>query len=394
MKIVLVVGARPNFMKIAPILAAIRKYNKQGADLKLESILVHTGQHYDQAMSQSFFKDLGLPHPDLNLEVGSGSHAEQTGKIMMAFEKVLEQTLPEMVLVVGDINSTLACTLAAKKMNIPVAHVEAGLRSGDMTMPEEINRKVTDAVADLLFTTDLGANANLKREGIPDHQIFFVGNVMIDTLLKHRERASRSLVLETLGLKEEQQVKPYGVLTLHRPSNVDCFDTLHEILQAVETLSDGIPIVFPCHPRTVSQIKSFGLQSYFGKSNQIGNRIVLVPPFGYLDFLQLHTHAKIVLTDSGGIQEEATILGVPCLTLRENTERPITILQGTNRLVGTRRDSILKGFEAAMKEDGGLGRVPEKWDGRAAERIVTVIAKWARSGAVQCEVGALNDILN
>lgn len=393
-KIVHVVGARPNFMKIAPILAAIRKYNKQGADPKLESILVHTGQHYDQAMSQSFFKDLGLPRPDLNLDVGSGSHAEQTGKIMMAFEKVLEQTLPEMVLVVGDINSTLAGTLAAKKMNIPVAHVEAGLRSRDMTMPEEINRKVTDAIADLLFTTDLGANANLKREGIPDHQIFFVGNVMIDTLLKHRERASRSLVLETLGLKEAQQVKPYGVLTLHRPSNVDCFDTLHEILQAVKTLSDGIPIVFPCHPRTVSQIESFGLQSYFGKSNQIGNRIVLVPPFGYLDFLQLHAHAKIVLTDSGGIQEEATILGVPCLTLRENTERPITILQGTNRLVGTRRDSILKGFEAAMKEAGGLGRVPEKWDGRAAERIVTVIAKWARSGAVQCKVGALNDILN
>lgn len=375
MKIVHVVGARPNFMKIAPILAAIRRHNKQGSDPTFESLLVHTGQHYDQAMSQSFFEDLDLPRPDLNLEVGSGSHAEQTGKVMIAFEKVLQQKAPKMVLVVGDVNSTMACTLAAKKLNIPVAHVEAGLRSGDMTMPEEINRKVTDAVADLLFTTDLGANANLKLEGIPDHQIFFVGNVMIDTLLKHRERASRSLVLETLGLKEEQQVKPYGVLTLHRPSNVDCFDTLHEILQAVKTLSDVVPIIFPCHPRTVSQIESFGLQSYFGKSIQNGDRIVLVPPFGYLDFLQLHAHAKIVLTDSGGIQEEATILGVPCLTLRENTERPITILQGTNRLVGTRRESILKGFEAAMEERGSLGRVPEKWDGRAGERIVEVLAE-------------------
>lgn len=382
-KIVHVVGARPNFMKIAPILAAIRQHNKEGGYPTFESLLVHTGQHYDQAMSQSFFEDLDLPRPDLNLEVGSGSHAEQTGKVMIAFEKVLQQAAPKMVLVVGDVNSTMACTLAAKKLNIPVAHVEAGLRSGDMTMPEEINRKVTDAVADLLFTTDLGANANLKQEGIPDHQIFFVGNVMIDTLLKHRERASRSLVLETLGLKVGQQVKSYGVLTLHRPSNVDCFDTLQEILQAVKTLSDVIPIVFPCHPRTVTQIKSFGLQSYFGKPNQIADRIMLVPPFGYLDFLQLHAHAKIVLTDSGGIQEEATILGVPCLTLRENTERPITILQGTNRLVGTRRDSILKGFEAATKEGAGLGRVPEKWDGRAGERIVEVLAetgKLIRSG--------------
>jgi UDP-N-acetylglucosamine 2-epimerase (non-hydrolysing) len=377
-KIVHVVGARPNFMKIAPVLAEIQRHNEQDADPKFESLLVHTGQHYDQAMSQSFFEDLGLPRPDLNLEIGSGSHAEQTGKIMIAFEKIIERKRPEMVLVVGDINSTLACALAAKKMNIPVAHVEAGLRSGDMTMPEEINRKLTDAVADLLFTTDLGANANLKREGIPDHRIFFVGNVMIDTLLKHRERASCSPILETLGLKEERQVKPYGVFTLHRPSNVDHFDALQEILEAVKILSDVLPIIFPCHPRTVSQIEAFGLQSYFGTSIQNGDRLVLVPPFGYLDFLQLHAHAKIILTDSGGIQEEATILGVPCLTLRENTERPITIVQGTNRLVGTRRDSILKGFESAMEERGGLGRIPEKWDGRAAERVVAVLAETGR----------------
>jgi UDP-N-acetylglucosamine 2-epimerase (non-hydrolysing) len=374
-KIIHVVGARPNFMKVAPILAAIRQHNMQGADLKIEPLLVHTGQHYDQAMSQSFFEDLDLPRPDINLEVGSGSHAEQTGRVMIAFEKVLQQQVPQMVLVVGDVNSTLACTLAAKKLNIPVAHVEAGLRSGDMTMPEEINRKATDAVADLLFTTDLGANANLKQEGIPDHQIFFVGNVMIDTLLKHRERASRSLVLETLGLKEEQQIKPYGILTLHRPSNVDHFDTLHEILQAVKTLSEALPMIFPCHPRTVAQIESFGLKPDFGTSIQNGERIVLVPPLGYLDFLQLHAHAKIMLTDSGGIQEEATILGVPCLTLRENTERPITILQGTNRLVGTRRESILSGYEAAVEEKGGRVRIPEKWDGRAAERIVEVLAE-------------------
>lgn len=375
MKIIHVVGARPNFMKIAPILEAIERHNEQKVNPTFESLLVHTGQHYDQAMSQSFFEDLGLPRPDLNLEIGSGSHAEQTGKIMIAFEKVLQEERPDMVLVVGDINSTMACTLAAKKLNIPIAHVEAGLRSGDMTMPEEINRKVTDAVADLLFTTDLGANANLKREGIPEHQIFFVGNVMIDTLLKHRERASRSLVLETFDLKEEQQVKPYGVLTLHRPSNVDCFDTLHEILQAVRTLSDILPIIFPCHPRTAAQIKSFGLQSYLGTSTRDGDRIVLVPPFGYLDFLQLHAHAKVMLTDSGGIQEEATILGVPCLTLRENTERPITIFQGTNRLVGTRRESILMGLESAMKENGDPIRTPEKWDGRAAERITAVLSE-------------------
>jgi UDP-N-acetylglucosamine 2-epimerase (non-hydrolysing) len=212
-------------------------------------------------MSQSFFEDLELPRPDLNLEIGSGSHADQTSKIMIAFEKVLQEERPDMVLVVGDINSTMTCTLAAKKLNISIAHAESGLRNGYMTMPEEINRKVTDAVADLLFTTDLGANANLKREGIPDHQIFFVGNVMIDTLLKHRERASRSPVLATLGLKEEQQVKPYGVLTLHRPSNVDCFDTLHEILQAVRTLSDVVPIIFPCHPRTAAPKSSLSVSN-------------------------------------------------------------------------------------------------------------------------------------
>lgn len=246
---------------------------------------------------------------------------------MIAFEKVLQEERPDMVLVVGDINSTMACTLAAKKLNIPIAHVEAGLRSGDMTMPEEINRKVTDAVADLLYDRSWSQCQSQagRHSGSSD---FFVGNVMIDTLLKHRERASRSLVLETLGLKEKQQVKPYGVLTLHRPSNVDCFDTLHEILQAVKTLSDVVPIIFPCHPRTAAQIESFGLQSYVGTSTRDGDRIVLVPLFGYLDFLQLHAHAKVMLTDSGGIQEEATILGVPCLTLRENTERPITIFQG------------------------------------------------------------------
>lgn len=381
MKIILVVGARPNFMKIAPIWEAIVRYNAQGCRPRFEALLVHTGQHYDHAMSQSFFDDLRLPRPDINLGVGSGSHAEQTSKVMMAFEQLLEKEYPDLVLVVGDVNSTMACTIAAKKLNIAVAHVEAGLRSGDMTMPEEINRKVTDFIADYLFTTDPIADANLRAEGIPDHRIFFVGNVMIDTLLKHRVQSSASLILETLGLKNGAEVRPYGVVTLHRPSNVDHTEILREICRALESISETIPLVFPCHPRTEGRIKSLEYSALFGAAFSKGKGISLIPPLGYLDFLQLHANAKVMLTDSGGIQEEATILGVPCLTLRENTERPITITQGTNRLVGTSFEIITRAFGAVLNDQGSLKPRPEKWDGRAAERIVAALSEIARRGA-------------
>ncbi len=380
MNIILVVGTRPNFMKIAPIWEAIARCNAEEEAPPFEALLVHTGQHYDHAMSQSFFDDLALPRPDVNLGVGSGSHAEQTGKVMVAFERLLEKEHPDLVLVVGDVNSTMACTIAAKKLNIAVAHVEAGLRSGDMTMPEEINRKVTDFIADYLFTTDPLADANLRAEGIPDHRIFFVGNVMIDTLLNHRVRASASSILETLGFKSGPKVRPYGVVTLHRPSNVDHPETLGEICRALEAVSETLPLVFPCHPRTEERMKSLGFGAFSGGSLTEGNRIALIPPLGYLDFLHLHANAKVMLTDSGGIQEEATILGIPCLTLRENTERPITITQGTNRLVGTSYETIVQTFQAVLNEQGSPNPRPEKWDGQAAERIVAALAEIAKRG--------------
>ena len=375
MKIILVVGARPNFMKIAPILEAIEHHNGKGRRPQIDPILLHTGQHYDQAMSQSFFEDLGIPRPDINLEVGSGGHAEQTGKVMMAFEPVLERERPDLVLVVGDVNSTMACTIAAKKLNIAVAHVEAGLRSGDMTMPEEINRKVTDAIADYLFTTDRIAGAHLEKEGVPNGRIFFVGNVMIDTLVKHRERAKQSTVLETLGLMNGEGLHPYAVVTLHRPSNVDDSETLGRIYEALQEISLRLPVIFPCHPRTRARLDQFGLGECFdGKAS----RIRLISPLSYLDFLQLNSHASVILTDSGGIQEEATILGVPCLTLRENTERPITVSQGTNRLVGNKKEAILNGIEWALRQTKSLTARPDKWDGRAAERVVEVLAQISR----------------
>jgi UDP-N-acetylglucosamine 2-epimerase (non-hydrolysing) len=377
LKIILVVGARPNFMKIAPILEAIDLHNGKGRRPRIDPILLHTGQHYDHAMSQSFFEDLGIPRPDINLEVGSGGHAEQTGKVMMAFEPVLERERPALVLVVGDINSTLACTIAAKKLNIAVAHVEAGLRSGDMTMPEEINRKATDAIADYLFTTDRIADAHLLKEGVPNERIFFVGNVMIDTLIKHRERAKRSTVLETLGLMNGQGLHPYAVVTLHRPSNVDDSETLNRICEALQEISFRLPVIFPCHPRTRARLDQFGLGEFFVGEE---SRMRLISPLGYLDFLQLNSHASVILTDSGGIQEEATILGAPCLTLRGNTERPITVSQGSNRLVGNAKEAILEGFKWAMGRARGAAGGPEKWDGRAAERIVERLAWIDRMG--------------
>ena len=378
MKIILVVGTRPNFMKVAPILKAIEYHNEKGRRPKIEPLLVHTGQHYDHAMSQSFFEDLGMPRPDINLSVGSGSHAEQTGKVMMAFEPVLQQRRPDLVLVVGDVNSTLACTIAAKKLNIAVAHVEAGLRSGDTTMPEEINRKVTDCIADYLFTSEPSANENLAAEGIHAGRIYFVGNVMIDTLFDHRERAAASTILEELGLREAQRIKPYGVATLHRPSNVDSPVIFREICEALATLSKDLPLVFPCHPRTREKVRAFGFRHLGDELKGEWNGIMLTPPLGYLDFLQLTANSKIILTDSGGIQEEATIMGVPCLTLRENTERPITVVQGTNRIVGTDKIRILQGFDLAMEEPKGRLRGPDKWDGQAAERIVEILAKIGR----------------
>jgi UDP-N-acetylglucosamine 2-epimerase (non-hydrolysing) len=382
MKIMLVVGARPNFMKIAPILDAITRYNEAGGPSSISAplipVLVHTGQHYDYEMSQSFFVELGIPHPDINLEVGSGSHAEQTARVMVAFEPVLRQERPDLVLVVGDVNSTMACAITAKKLNIPVAHVEAGLRSGDMTMPEEINRKVTDAISDYLFTTDPMAAGNLEDEGVPSSRIFFVGNVMIDTLLKHLERAAASQILEQLSLRDGRGVKPYAVVTLHRPSNVDHPDSMRTICEALHTISEELPVIFPCHPRTRSQISAFGLGGFFGAE---GGWMRLTEPLGYLDFLQLNANAKVILTDSGGIQEEAAVLRVPCLTLRDTTERPITISQGTNRLVGNSKRFILEGFGWALNRPNQPGRVPEKWDGKAAERIVDVLAQIARHGA-------------
>lgn len=361
MKIINVVGARPNFMKIAPLIAAMKR------EPALEGFLVHTGQHYDEAMSQTFFDELGIPKPDLNLGVGSGSHAAQTAAIMVRFEEVLLARRPDLVLVVGDVNSTLACSVTAAKLEIPVAHVEAGLRSFDRSMPEEINRIVTDALSDLLFTTCEEADRNLEREGVAKHKIFFVGNVMIDTLLRHVEQAKRSTVRDRLGLREE----PYALVTLHRPSNVDDPAALREILSAFANLERQLTIVFPVHPRTRKQFTDLGLEPALAKMA----RLRLIEPLGYLDFLHLMVHAKLVLTDSGGIQEETTVLQVPCLTLRENTERGVTITHGTNQLVGMKAQAIIAAAGRALTEQRKERRVPPLWDGHAAERIVEILAR-------------------
>lgn len=360
MKIINVVGARPNFMKMAPIIEAMNKYPDD-----IQHLLVHTGQHYDEKMSKSFFVDLGIPKPDIDLEVGSGSHAEQTARIMVAFEKVCLREQPDLVIVVGDVNSTMACTITAKKMGIKVAHVEAGLRSRDMDMPEEINRLCTDVLCDYLFITDHFANENLLAEGVAPERIVFVGNVMIDTLLKHRQMAEKMDILEQKGL----QKKGYATLTLHRPSNVDDRETLEGILQALKEISASVPIVFPIHPRTRKMAKEFGLEHYFTTGDRVEG-IWLTEPLGYLEFLHLNMNAKMVLTDSGGIQEETTVLGIPCITMRHNTERPITCEVGTNVIVGNDQDRILAAAKDVLEGKQCKGTVPEKWDGHAAERIV------------------------
>jgi len=349
MKVVNVVGARPNFMKIAPIVERI----KQTPDLT--GILVHTGQHYDEGMSDVFFRDLGIPVPDMHLGVGSGTHAEQTARIMVEFEKVCLSQKPDLVLVVGDVNSTMACAIVAAKLLIPVAHVEAGLRSFDRTMPEEINRLVTDTLADLLFTTSRDADDNLKREGVDPSKIHFVGNVMIDTLLKHREKAA------ALDIDKPKQ---YALVTLHRPSNVDDPGVLGPILEALEEISKTMPVLFPIHPRTQKRVRDFGFSM---------DGIRTMAPLGYLEFLNLESTATVVLTDSGGLQEETTILGVPCLTLRHNTERPVTITHGTNTMVGPDKGRILHAFRRIVNGDWKPSGPPELWEGRAAVRIVQII---------------------
>jgi UDP-N-acetylglucosamine 2-epimerase (non-hydrolysing) len=374
MKIMHVVGARPNFMKVAPIIEAFNAYNLgPGTGMPVQQVLVHTGQHYDRVMSELFFEQLGMPRPDINLNIGSGPHGQQTGRIMEAFEQTLLQERPDLVLVVGDVNSTMACAIDAKKLGIPVAHVEAGLRSGDMSMPEEVNRRLTDAIADLLFTTDRIANATLRREGVAEDRIHFVGNVMIDSLLKHRAKALQQPTLQRLGLVDASGNRlAYALITLHRPGNVDTAKTLREIVQALLALGQEMPVVFPVHPRSRLRLREFGLEALLTEQNGI----VLLEPQGYLDFVNLMANSSLILTDSGGIQEESTILRIPCLTLRPNTERPITVEEGTNRLVGIQHDQIMAAIAAARQLDPADLRQPELWDGRAATRLVRVLVDW------------------
>ncbi len=355
-QVLCVAGARPNFMKIAPVMAAL-------AETGIAAQLLHTGQHYDAAMSDSFFADLGIPRPDHHLEVGSGSHAVQTAEVMKRFEPVLESVQPQAVLVVGDVNSTIACALVAAKRGVRVIHVEAGLRSYDRSMPEEINRVLTDQISDLLFTTERSALANLVREGIDATRVEFVGNVMIDTLYRNLKHAVPSA--RTLGTT----LPHYAVLTLHRPSNVDDAATLAALLDVIGEINRTLPVVMPLHPRTRGNIEKFGLAAKL-------DGLYILPPVGYLDMLGLMRDARLVLTDSGGIQEETTALGVPCLTLRENTERPITIAEGTNTLVGPHPEAIRHAFAEVMAGAGKAGRIPEYWDGRAAMRIAYKLKNW------------------
>lgn len=359
MKIVVVAGARPNFIKIAPLMRAIR------ARPDVEARLVHTGQHYDARMSQLFFDELNIPRPDADLGVGSGSHAVQTAEVMIRFEPVVKAEAPDAVLVVGDVNSTLACTLTAVKLGVPVAHVEAGLRSFDRAMPEEINRVLTDAVSRWLFVSERSGLENLRREGVPDDRVFFVGNVMIDTLLGHRDRSERSTVLEDLGVAD----RGYAVLTLHRPASVDDPGVFARLMGAVARVGRELPVVFPVHPRTRLALQ--GLPEPLAGGLPAWARVT--DPLGYLDFLKLTAHARVVLTDSGGVQEETTVLGVPCLTLRTTTERPVTVTEGTNVMVGLDPERIAAEGLRAVR--GGLTgrRVPELWDGHAADRVIDIL---------------------
>ena len=364
LKILNIAGARPNFMKVAPIYAEM----KRRAD-EFEPMIVHTGQHYDAAMSDAFFDDLGMPKPDIYLGVGSGSHAVQTAKIMTEFEPVVLEHKPDWVLVVGDVNSTIACALVCAKLGVKVAHVEAGLRSRDRSMPEEINRILTDSISDLLFTTSQGADENLRQEGIPAERVRFVGNVMIDSLLEHLKIAENSTVRTDHGLVERE----YAVMTLHRPSNVDERDVFGGILDALLSVAERLPIIFPVHPRTRAKIEEFGFSARIAASN-----IRLIAPLGYLDFMRLYSGARLVLTDSGGLQEETTVLGIPCLTLRHNTERPITIELGTNVLVGTDPEKIKQAANSVLDNPMSTDtKIPPLWDGKAAGRICDELISFA-----------------
>ena len=354
LKLMLVAGARPNFMKIAPLLWEIQKRDD------VDAFLVHTGQHYDAQMSERFFAELRIPAPDANLAVGSGSHAAQTAEVMKRFEPVLEQHKPDGVVVVGDVNSTLACALTAVKLGVPVAHVEAGLRSFDRAMPEEINRILTDAISTRLFATEPSAVVNLRSENIPAQRIHLVGNVMIDTLIACRAQIAAAPILDTLGVLP----RGYAVLTMHRPANVDRPDVLAGLMGAIARLGREIPLVFPVHPRTRKAIGAY--------DGEVPN-LIFTEPLGYFDFMKLIGDARFVLTDSGGVQEETTYLGVPCLTMRQNTERPVTVTQGTNRLVGLDPAVIVAEGLRALEADPGTHTIPDMWDGRAAERIIDLL---------------------
>ena len=370
MKVIQVVGARPNFMKVAPLHRAIK--NLAGWTSKI----VHTGQHFDAKMSDIFFTQLELPKPDFFLGIGGGSHTEVTAKIMLAFEKIVESEKPDLIIVVGDVTSTLACTLVAIKMGIPLAHVEAGLRSGDRTMPEEINRILTDSVANYLFVTEQSGLDHLKREGVPDEKVFFAGNVMIDSLVRYQEKAKSSNILEELGLQpsdleNRREVSrlyktDYIVMTMHRPANVDTENGLRAILELIELSTAKTKVVFPIHPRTRSNMAKFGLEDILTQNKNL----ILTEPLGYLEFIQLMTHAKAILTDSGGIQEETTYLGIPCLTFRDSTERPITVTMGTNQLLADLNPKItFAALEEILAGHHKKGQIPPLWDGHAAERI-------------------------
>jgi UDP-N-acetylglucosamine 2-epimerase (non-hydrolysing) len=378
-KLLHVVGTRPNFMKTAAVMAAAQRWNEQNGSPRFAQVLVHTGQHYDEKMSRVFFADLGLPRPDYDLEVGSGSHAEQTARVMLALEPVVLRESPDLVVTVGDVNSTLAAALVAAKLNLPIAHVEAGLRSHDRTMPEELNRLLTDQLSDLLFTTSRDADANLALEGISAERIHFVGNTMIDSLEAHLPQALASPILDHLGLTPGQ----YAVVTLHRPSNVDDEASLQRLVTVLDLIGRRLPVVFPVHARTRGRLEAFGLHERLGDASPgvAQDRVLLTGPVGYLEFLCLMAKARLVLTDSGGIQEETTVLGVPCLTLRKNTERPVTLTEGTNTLVDPEKsEAIIAAVEALLAVDPAKGktRQPELWDGMAGQRIVEAIARWAQ----------------
>ncbi len=358
-RIVNIVGARPNFMKIAPI------HRRMLEHPDISPVLVHTGQHYDEKMSRTFFVELGMPEPDIYLGIGSGSHAVQTAGVMVKLEEILIKLKPDLVMVVGDVNSTLAAAIVACKLHIKVAHVEAGLRSFDRTMPEEINRILTDSISDLLFVTEQSGLDNLADEGKDDNKVFFVGNVMIDSLIEHLDKAQNSTILQDLGL----QAHNYVSMTLHRPSNVDRKEAFGRILQTIEKIQHKLPVIFPIHPRTRKMIKQLGFQDDVARMKNLR----LLDPLGYLDFMRLMSQSRVVLTDSGGIQEETTYLGIPCITLRDNTERPVTVTMGTNRLVGTDSEKLMEALNTALNNFKKDHQTPPLWDGKTSDRIIDVV---------------------